>query len=70
MLNILALVYRDQSKYKEAIELLQDALTIREKTFGSDHPAVAATLNNLAVLYGILFFRYQNTDHFFLNISS
>lgn len=52
MLNILALVYRDQSKYKEAIALLNDALSIREKTLGFEHPAVAATLNNLAVLYG------------------
>ena len=52
MLNILALVYRDQSKFKEASALLNDALAIREKTLGSDHPAVAATLNNLAVLYG------------------
>ncbi|CAB1343052.1 unnamed protein product [Coregonus sp. 'balchen'] len=40
MLNILALVYRDQNKYKEAANLLNDSL------------AVAATLNNLAVLYG------------------
>ncbi|CAF3854894.1 unnamed protein product [Rotaria magnacalcarata] len=52
MLNILALVYRDQSKFKEAGVLLNDALAIREKTLGPDHPAVAATLNNLAVLYG------------------
>ena len=52
MLNILALVYRDQSKFKEAAALLNDALAIREKTLGPDHPAVAATLNNLAVLYG------------------
>uniref|UniRef100_A0A3B5BCN7 Kinesin light chain n=1 Tax=Stegastes partitus TaxID=144197 RepID=A0A3B5BCN7_9TELE len=52
MLNILALVYRDQNKYKEAAHLLNDALAIREKTLGKDHPAVAATLNNLAVLYG------------------
>lgn len=52
MLNILALVYRDQSKFKEASALLNDALAIREKTLGADHPAVAATLNNLAVLYG------------------
>ncbi|KAM7133558.1 LOW QUALITY PROTEIN: kinesin light chain 1-like [Molossus nigricans] len=52
MLNILALVYRDQSKYKDAANLLNDALAIREKTLGRDHPAVAATLNNLAVLYG------------------
>ena len=53
MLNILALVYRDQSKFKEAAALLNDALAIREKTLGPDHPAVAATLNNLAVLYGM-----------------
>lgn len=43
---------RDQNKYKEAAYLLNDALAIREKTLGKDHPAVAATLNNLAVLYG------------------
>lgn len=45
-------VCRDQNKYKEAAHLLNDALAIREKTLGKDHPAVAATLNNLAVLYG------------------
>lgn len=44
--------FRDQNKYKEAANLLNDALTIREKTLGENHPAVAATLNNLAVLYG------------------
>uniref|UniRef100_A0A673ZU38 Kinesin light chain n=1 Tax=Salmo trutta TaxID=8032 RepID=A0A673ZU38_SALTR len=48
----LAVVVRDQNKYKEAANLLNDALAIREKTLGIDHPAVAATLNNLAVLYG------------------
>ena len=45
-------VYRDQNKYREAANLLNDALSIREKTLGGNHPAVAATLNNLAVLYG------------------
>lgn len=35
MLNILALVYRDQNKYKEAANLLNDALAIREKTLGN-----------------------------------
>lgn len=44
--------HRDQNKYKEAANLLNDALQIREKTLGEKHPAVAATLNNLAVLYG------------------
>ena len=47
-----AIVDRDQNKYKEAANLLNDALSIREKTLGENHPAVAATLNNLAVLYG------------------
>lgn len=46
------LFFRDQNKYKEAANLLNDALAIREKTLGENHPAVAATLNNLAVLYG------------------
>lgn len=32
---------RDQNKYKEAANLLHDALTIREKTLGEDHPAVS-----------------------------
>ena len=63
MLNILALVYRDQSKFKEAIALLNDALAIRENTLGFEHPAVAATLNNLAVLYGeFSFSRYGNVN--------
>ena len=33
--------YRDQGKYKEAANLLNDALGIREKTLGPDHPAVS-----------------------------
>ena len=33
--------YRDQGKYKEAGNLLHDALKIREKTLGYDHPAVS-----------------------------
>lgn len=66
MLNILALVYRDQSKYKEAIALLNDALSIREKTLGLEHPAVAATLNNLAVLYGESSCLIQGRTHSFV----
>jgi hypothetical protein len=41
---------RFQNKYKEAANLLNDALAIREKTLGENHPAVAATLNNLVKL--------------------
>lgn len=32
----------DQGKYKEAASLLNDALCIREKTLGADHPAVSS----------------------------
>ena len=35
------LVCSDQGKYKEAANLLNDALGIREKSLGSDHPAVS-----------------------------
>lgn len=37
----LTLHCRDQNKYKEAAHLLNDALSIREKTLGKDHPAVS-----------------------------
>ena len=47
MLNILALVYRDQNKYKEAANLLHDALQIREKTLGAEHPAVSRLLGGV-----------------------
>lgn len=33
--------HRDQNKYKEATDLLHDALHIREKTLGPEHPAVS-----------------------------
>lgn len=36
-----AFVCRDQGKYKEAGNLLHDALVIREKTLGKSHPAVS-----------------------------
>lgn len=51
MLNILALVHRDEGNMKEASRLLHDALNIRQKVLGPKDPAVAATLNNLATAY-------------------
>lgn len=42
--NCLTLHCRDQNKYKEAAHLLNDALSIREKTLGKDHPAVSVSL--------------------------
>lgn len=43
MPHSLFLSLRDQNKYKEAANLLNDALAIREKTLGRDHPAVSTS---------------------------
>lgn len=42
IVSCLTFIFRDQNKYKEAANLLHDALTIREKTLGEDHPAVSS----------------------------
>ncbi|HEY3102228.1 MAG TPA: tetratricopeptide repeat protein [Pyrinomonadaceae bacterium] len=38
-------------KYKEAIDLLKQALTLREKVLGPDHQDIATTIHNLANVY-------------------
>ncbi|MGV2390684.1 MAG UNVERIFIED_CONTAM: tetratricopeptide repeat protein [Microcystis novacekii LVE1205-3] len=38
-------------QYKQALPISQQALEIRGKILGNDHPDYAAFLNNLAVLY-------------------
>jgi tetratricopeptide (TPR) repeat protein len=43
-------LYRD-GKFVEAIPLAQQALAIRERTLGPNHPDVATSLTNLALLY-------------------
>ena len=40
-----------QGKYREALELAQKALTIRQQLLGEGHPDYAQSLNNLAALY-------------------
>lgn len=52
LLNILAVIYREQGRFKEAIRVLLETLEIREHVFGTTHAAVASTLNNLSVLHG------------------
>jgi tetratricopeptide (TPR) repeat protein len=47
----LAGLYDSQGKYKEAEPLYQQALALRQKLLGDDHPHVATSLNNLAGLY-------------------
>ncbi len=41
-----------QGRFQEAITLAERALRLREATLGPEHPATAASLNNLALLYG------------------
>ena len=38
-------------RYVEATDVAKEALVLAERKFGSDHPAVAKALNNLATLY-------------------
>jgi tetratricopeptide (TPR) repeat protein len=38
-------------KYAEATSVAQEALRVAEATFGPEHPDVATSLNNLAMLY-------------------
>jgi len=40
-----------QGKYAEAIPLAREALRLAEQALGPDHPDVATSLNNLALLY-------------------
>src|SRR5271165_6468823 len=47
----LAELYEDMSRYAEAEPLYQEALKIRQKVLGPEHPDTATSLNNLALLY-------------------
>ena len=50
-LDRLARLYELQGRYSEAEPLYQQALALRQRLLGDDHPAVATSLNNLAALY-------------------
>ncbi len=50
-LNSVAGVYFKQGRYAEAEPLVKRSLAIREKALGPEHPDVAQSLNNLAVVY-------------------
>ncbi|UCE73013.1 MAG: tetratricopeptide repeat protein, partial [Methanomassiliicoccales archaeon] len=50
-LNTKVLTLYQQGRYSEAAKVAEEALSVAEKTFGPDHPAVAISLNNLAGLY-------------------
>ena len=44
-------MYRSQGNYPSAEPLYKRSLAIREKALGVEHPSVATSLNNLALLY-------------------
>src|SRR3989338_4939373 len=50
-LNAKAFTLYQQGQYSEAATVAEEALKVAERTFGPDHPHVAASLNNLAELY-------------------
>jgi tetratricopeptide (TPR) repeat protein len=50
-LNNLSRLYYDQGRYPDMEPLLRRALTLGEKALGSEHVAVAVTLDNWAYLY-------------------
>jgi len=50
-LNDKAIALYEQGRYSEGVEVAKLALKAAEETFGSMHPNVAASLNNLAELY-------------------
>jgi tetratricopeptide (TPR) repeat protein len=50
-LNNLAVLYQSQGCYSEAEPLLVQALEMRKRLLGNEHPDVATSLNNLAELY-------------------
>jgi tetratricopeptide (TPR) repeat protein len=49
-LNKLAVLYKVQGRYDEAEPLYKRDLAITEKALGPDHPHVATTLENYALL--------------------
>ena len=44
----MAIVYKNQGKYEEALAMYEKALSISLKKLGDDHPDVATTYNNMA----------------------
>ena len=42
----LYMLYREQGKVSEAIQLLNNSLAIKEKVFGHDHPSVSDRHHN------------------------
>jgi len=50
-LNSKVIKFYQEGQYSEAIGAGNEALKVAEKTFGPEHPKVATSLNNLALIY-------------------
>ncbi len=53
MLNLLASLYVEMGKNDQVEELLQEAIRIYDKNFGTNHPAYATTASNLGNFYRV-----------------
>ncbi len=51
LLNLAGIYLDERGRYREALPLYQRSLRILEKMLGEEHPNVAASLNNLAMLH-------------------
>ena len=51
--NNIAIIYRKQGKYEEALEVYTKSLDIMTRIYGGDnHPDVAASYTNIGIVYG------------------
>jgi tetratricopeptide (TPR) repeat protein len=50
-LNERVVTLYQQGMYSEAAQVAEEVLKVAENTFGPNHPQVATSLNNLALLY-------------------
>ena len=66
LLNNVGQYLQERGLYSEAESLLQQALTIRKRVLGSNHPDVAQSLNDLAWLYNAQG-KYVQAEPFFLH---
>ena len=51
-LNNIALVLKSQGQLEEALEMHRQALDIRKRALGEDHPDTAGSVNNIASVFG------------------
>ena len=47
----IAIIYKNQGKFPEALELYHKSLATKEKVLGCEHPVAADTLYNIALVH-------------------